>query len=59
MATPPFSITRRDPSIVTTVPPRTIRSTTVFLLCAMVVDAPKIVNTNSVVMARFMIILIK
>ena len=36
MATPPFSITRRSLSMVTTVPPRTIRSTTVFLFCAIV-----------------------
>jgi len=40
--------------MVTTVPPRTIISTTVFLLCAIDVDALKIVNINKLVIV-FMI----
>src|SRR5436853_6557905 len=51
-ATPPFSITRRAPSIVTTVPPRTIRSTAVFLLCAIVADCAAQINRISRIKAK-------
>src|SRR5258707_637712 len=57
IATPPFSITRRVPSIVTTVPPLTIMSTVLFLFCANADDAlPEIDRTSKSEAMHFVII---
>src|SRR6266850_325058 len=52
MATPPSLITRREPSIVTTVPPLMIKSTVNFLFCPSADNDPA-PNTTSTIKTRF------